>query len=60
MLATTSIRRRKDAVDKAAEAYERLRQRGLPVRRVVIEGKRVEVDFATEATDDFDLVDMRR
>ena len=55
-----AVRQRRDAVDKAADAYERLRARGLPVRRITVEGKRVEVDFGAGDPDDFDGVDMRR
>lgn len=52
---------RTDPLDKAIAAKERCERAGHPVRKIVLDGKRIELEFLTEPTgDDFDLVDMKR
>lgn len=52
---------RTDPLDKAIAAKERCEKAGHPVRKIVLDGRRIEIEFATgPIADDFDLLDFKR
>jgi len=52
----------RDTLDKALSYKERCERAGYPVRRVVLEGKRIELVFDGDAPEgsEFDLLDFKR